>query len=144
MIIIKYKYKQFLYLIIFFIIILIGFKGCYILKSNSLHAHISINDVKSINVIAYTTRIASAEETQNIVKWFNSIYNIQENPEFEGTTSSSNIQIILKSNEKISIGYPGRANQDFEIQMYNKKGKYISYWGNQSNIKEILEEACGK
>jgi hypothetical protein len=49
--------------------------------------------------------------------------------------------IILKSNEKIGISYPGRHNQDFKIQRYNRKGKYISYWDKQSDIKKILEEA---
>jgi len=144
MIVMKYKYKQFLYLIIFFLIVFLGFKGCYILKANSLHQHISINDVQSIVIRAYSTRIATPEETENIVKWFNSINNIGENPDFEGPTNSSSMEIKLKSSGQISILYPSRSNQDFEIQRYNKKGKLISYWGRQSNIKKILEEASRK
>ena len=48
----------------------------------------------------YDTRTASAEETRNIVKWFDSVQNIQENSELEGTTDTSSIEIILKPNKK--------------------------------------------
>ena len=141
MIIIKHKYKQVLYSIIFFIVVFLGLKGCYMLKANSLHKHILINDVQSIVIRSYSNRIANLEETEDIVKWFNSINNIQGNPDFEGPTNSSSIEIILKSGKKTSILYPSRSNQDFEIQRYNEKGKVISYWGKQSDIKKILEEA---
>lgn len=141
-IIIKYKYKEFLYLILFFTVISLGFKAYGTIKSNSLHQHISMNDVQSIAING--GRITSPEEIQNIVKWFNSINNINENPDFAGTTDSSSIEIILKSNEKIGIFYPGRVNQDFEIQRNNRKGKWTSYWGNQSNIRKMLEDASAK
>lgn len=144
MITIKYKYKQFLYFILFFMFMLLVLKTCSTLKSNSLHAQVSVNDVQSIIIRAYDSRTANSEETKNIIKWFNSINNIQGNPEFAGSTDSASIQIILKSNEKISILYPGAHGKDFEIQRYNKKNKYISYWGKQPDIREILEKASGE
>lgn len=137
----KYKHKQLLYSVIFFAFIFLGFKAYSTIKSSSIHEHILVNDVQSVTIRGYGTRTASSEEMQNIVKWFNTINNVQENTEFAGTTNSSSIEITLKSNKKISLFYPGRVYQDFEIQRYNKKGKYISYLGNQSDIKKILEEA---
>ncbi|MFL0269366.1 hypothetical protein [Candidatus Clostridium radicumherbarum] len=126
----------------FFLIIFIGFKAYSNIKSNSLHKHISFNDVQSIKINA--SRISDHEEIQNIVNWFNSIQDINENPDFAGTTSNYNIEILLKSNEKIGIFYPGKANQDFEIQRNNIKGRWFSYWGNQPNIRKILEENTPK
>jgi hypothetical protein len=101
-----------------------------------------MNDIQSIAING--SRITNLEEIQNIVKWFNAIYNVNENPDFEGTTSASGIQIILKSNKKILILYPGRVNQDFEIQRNNSEGKWISYWGNQPDIRKMLEDAAAK
>ncbi|MFL0248679.1 hypothetical protein [Candidatus Clostridium stratigraminis] len=87
-------------------------------------------------------KLTNSQELENIVKSFNSINNINENPDFAGTTSNSSIEIVLKSNENIEILFPGKVNQDFEIQRYNKKGKWTSYWGNQADIRKILEEAA--
>lgn len=139
-IIIKYKDKQILYLILFFAIIILGVKACSAIKSNSIHEHILLNDVQYITI--NDVKLTNSVEIQNIVKWFNSINNINENPDFAGTTSSSSIEIVLKSNQNIEIQYPGKVNQDFEIQRYNKKGKWSSYWGNQPDIRKILEEAA--
>lgn len=138
------KNKQLLYLIIFLIFIFLAFKGCSALKANSLHAHISSNDIQSIVIRGRNKRTATPEETGKIVTWFNSINHINSNPDFAGTTDSSSIEIVLKSNEKIGILFPGMRNQDLEIQRNNRKGKLISYWGNQSDIRKILEEAAAE
>ena len=113
----------------------------YYFYKDTIHTPIDIKDVESISILGHTKKIVTDKETENILGWFNSISNIHPNPNFSGTTDNSSIEILLKSNEKISIYYPAKNNQDFEIQRHNKKGKLISYWGNQSNIRKLLEEA---
>jgi len=135
------KSKKLIYLIMLFIGIFIVFKGCSHLRAYWIHEHISISDVQSIVIRGRNTRNAAPEEAEKIVKWFNSIYDIEKN-DFSGTTDISSIQIILKSNEKIGIFYPGKRNKDFEIQRYSRTGTWISYWGNQPDIKNILQIAA--
>lgn len=127
-------------MVMFFAVIFVGFKVFSTIRSNLIHERISLIDIQDISING--GKITNPQELQNIVKWFNSISNVNENPDFAGTTSSSSIDIVLKSDEKIRISYPGKINQDFEIQRNNKKGKWISYWGNQSDIKNILQEAA--
>lgn len=122
---------------LFFVVIFLGFEACSIIKSSSLHKSISVDDVHSI--VVNNSSIKNTEEIRNIVKWFNSIYNINENSDFSGTTGTSILEITLKSDKKIIISYPGRVNQDFEIQRENGQGKWVSYWGNQPDIRKMLE-----
>ena len=123
------------------ILTFLAFKGYSALKVYILHEHISINDVQSIVIRGFNSKNATPEEAEKIVNWFNSIYGIKEN-DFSGTTDSSSIEIILKSNKKIAISYPGKRGKDFEIQRYNRTGTWISYWGNQSDLKKILKDAA--
>ena len=115
---------------------------CYsALKAYWIHEHISINDVQSIVIRGRYSRNATPEETEKIVNWFNLIYDIEAN-NFSGTTDNFSIDIKLKSNKKIEIFYPGKRNKDFEIQRHDRIGTWISYWGNQPDIRKILEDAA--
>ena len=75
------------------------------------------------------------------MSWFILISDIRENKNFLGTTSESEIIILLKSKNKISIS---RSGWNFEVQRYDKSGKWISYWGKQPDIERILEAAARK
>ncbi|MEQ8154652.1 MAG: hypothetical protein ABRQ25_07195 [Clostridiaceae bacterium] len=112
---------------------------------NSIHEHINITDVESVEIegsaIKGDVRIATENEMKDIVNWFNSISDIRKNKDFRGTTSESHIIILLKSKNKISVS---RSGWNFEVQRYDKSGKWISYWGKQPDIERILEEAARK
>lgn len=127
-------YRNLIILLISILVIVAVY--CFFANSNKLHKPINVNDVESINIIGRTTsRIANKEETQNIVKWFNSITNIRENKDLSGTTAEAVIIIKLKTGNEISISKSGK---DFEVQRTNNSGELISYWGKQSNIRDIL------
>lgn len=138
------KHKKFLIIILILIFIILGAYRWRTYSINSIHTHISISDVESIKIwgssIKSEGKIATAEERKDIVRWFNSISDIRKNKDFQGTTEEVGIIILLKSKNKISIGSSG---WNFEVQRYNKNGKWISYWGKHPEIERILEEAVG-
>lgn len=138
------KHKEGLIIILLLTFIIFGAGRWLIYSINLIHTHISISDVESVEIwesgIQGKGKIATAEETKYIVNWFNSIGDIRINEGFEGTTEESGITILLKSKNKISIG---RSGWNFEVQRYNKNGKWISYWGKHPEIERILEEAVG-
>jgi hypothetical protein len=139
------RYKKGVIMVLVSIFIIIGVQRWHIYSVNSIHTQISISDIECIRIsgtaIKGDGKIATEDEMKNIVNWFNSISDIRENKDFQGTTEESIITILLKSKSKISIGRSGR---NFEVQRYNKNGKRISYWGKQPDVEKILEEAAGK
>ena len=137
------RYKKGIILVVTLGLAFIGFKAWNTYYINSMHVQISISDVESIKfdgrAIKNSYKIATEDEVKNVVTWFNSISNVRGNLDFQGTTADSHIIIILKSKKEILIAKSGR---DFEIQRYNSKGRWISYWGKQADIRKILQEAA--
>ncbi len=127
------RYRNFKILMIS--ILAIGLIYYFFTNSNKLHESINISDVESINIWGRTSRIANSDEEQDIIKWFNSINNIRQNKDFAGTTPEAGIIIQLKTGNSILILKSGT---DFEVQRTYSSGKYISYWGKQSEIRYIL------
>lgn len=113
-----------------------------------MHIKIDVNNVESIRIYGAAIKgdkFANQDEIIDIINWFNSATDIGRNKDFQGVgTPESGIIIQLKSgfgNKSIGILKSG---QDFEVQRYDKHGKYVSYWGKQINIKNILKEAAEK
>lgn len=72
-------------------VLAIGLIYYFFTNTSKLHEPISASDVESINIWGSTNRVASSSEQQDIIKWFNSITNIRENKNFEGTTPDAGI-----------------------------------------------------
>ena len=110
----------------------------YYLFANKSKLHEAIDESNVETIIIWDTmgrRIANSDEKQDIIRWFNSITNIRQNKEFAGTTPEAGIMIELKTGNGIHILASGK---DFEVQRTNSSGKHISYWGQQSNIRDVL------
>lgn len=124
--------------IILFLVVLLIFKNMAI---NDIHSCISDDEINSIYISGMSThgniKIEDDKEIKNIVKWFNAITDIRENKDFLGVTDNSEIIINLKTNKQILILKSGI---DFEIQRYDKNGKWISYWGKQTDISRLLSQ----
>jgi len=136
-------YKNQLTIALVLVLICVGAKMWNDHYINSIHSHININDIETIKISGIAVenqyKLATKDEIKNIVNWFNSTSHIHSNPDFKGTTGDSSIIITLKSKKEIAII---RSGEDFEIQRYNKKGKWISYWGEQGEIKRVLEDSA--
>lgn len=114
-----------------------------IFATSKLPRPINIDDVQNIaiwNKVDWElkSRIATYDEKQKMVAWFNSVTDIRTNKYFAGETPEAGIIIKLKSGKQISII---RSGIDFEVQTNNLLGKRISYWGKQKDIKNLLDEA---
>lgn len=129
------KRYTYLIIIIFFLLIVVIH---FVSNANKLHTPINENDVKYITIYGHNTRVVSAYEKKEIIKWFNSITGIRNNKEFAGTTPEAGIIIDLKAGNRILILQSGI---DFEVQRTNIAGNPISYWGKQPNIRNLLDEA---
>ncbi|MHB8131128.1 MAG: hypothetical protein ACYDEX_19275 [Mobilitalea sp.] len=128
--------KRYRNLIIFIIFILFfGLIFCFFTNTSKLHEQVNVNDVETINIWGTTNRVADSVEKQDITNWFNSTTNVRQNKYFAGTTPEAGINIKLKNGSSIHILKSGT---DFEVQRTNSSGKFISYWGKQSNIRNVL------
>lgn len=119
-----------IFFIIFFWLIFYFFTN-----TSKLHEPVNVNDVESINIWGSTNRMADSVEKQDIINWFNSTTDVRQNKYFAGTTPESGVLIKLINGSSIHILKSGT---DFEVQRINSSGKFISYWGKQSNIRNIL------
>lgn len=142
------RYKKGFIIMLLFVLFYIGFKVYRDYNINSMHTKINISDVESIKIYGTAIKVdryANSDETKNIINWFNSTTDIRRNREFEGVgTPDSNILIQLKSGGRLGKINIAKSGQDFEVQKHDKKGKLISYWGKQSDIRRILKEAAGE
>lgn len=127
------RFSKLLMLIIFILAVWLIYY--FFTNTSKLHEPVNLNDVESIIIWGQTNRLANSAEKQDIINWFNSTTDIRQNRDFAGTTPESGIVIKLKMRSDILILKSGT---DFEVQRTNSSGKHISYWGRQSNIRNIL------
>jgi|BioPla2DNA2_1021312.scaffolds.fasta_scaffold27136_4 hypothetical protein len=123
------------FIVLLISILSIGLIYYFSTYASELHEPINVSDVESIKIWGRTSRIANSDEKRDIIKWFNSTSNIRENKDFAGTTPDAGIVIKLQTGNEILILKSGT---DFEVQRTNSSGVRISYWGEQSNIRNIL------
>lgn len=123
--------RKLIYISVLMLIVL-GWFGWNEYSTQALHKEITVDEVSEIKLWGSKERIASNEEAKKIIGWFNNIKDIRENEKLSGSTPSSGIIIKLKSGEEILIL---RSGEEFEVQ--RNEG---SYWGKQSNIKELLNQ----
>lgn len=128
----RYKYNAVL-------IIILSLATCYFYNyrySSPLHEKVHINTVESIIIWTDSNRTTvSNQEIHAIIDCFNSTTNTRRNKHFNGTTPNSGILIQLKNGQSIHILNSGT---DFEVQRWHSSGKFISYWGEQKEISELL------
>lgn len=123
-------------------LVLLGFARWNLYGASRVHFPIAIDDVETVEVWGTALHgirtIVVGEEINKIAAWFNSIDNVRANPDFQGTTPESGIVIRLKSREEILIFNSG---PNFEVQRRNQRGRTISYWGKQTEIEKLLNDA---
>lgn len=117
-------------------VLVVGLLYYLFMNKGKLHEEIHLSDVDAVIIWnSEGRRLASSEEEQDIIRWFNSMTNIRHNKDYAGTTPEAGIIIELKTGRGIQILASGT---DFEVQRTNSSGKHVSYWGQQSDIKDIL------
>lgn len=111
-------------------------------SAREIHKPVSVDEVSRIRIwgASVITDMATKEETENIIKWFNSASDIRENKGFAGTTPEAGIYIDLKSGRTISII---RSGSDFEVQKGTVTGR-TSYWAKQSELRKLLDRLAGQ
>ncbi len=124
-------------IVVITIIVLVGLLYYSMNNASKLHDQVDISEVESISILGKNNRMARPDEIHEIISWFNGLTNVRHNKEFAGTTSESRIFINLKDGNSIHIINSGT---DFEVQRKDQSGKIISYWGKQSNIRDLLDE----
>lgn len=122
-------------LLLAFIVLAVALVLWSYLSPSKWHQPIKVDDISNITLWGRTSREATQEDVINIVKWFNSAYDIR-NANFVGTTEESGINVVMKNGEKVSIG---RSGKDFEVQRKDKRGVYRSYWARQPQLKQLLD-----
>jgi hypothetical protein len=119
------------------ILIAINWKGY---TARDLHQPVTMENTARIAIWGsglrevHTERETTPQETEKIVKWYNSASDFRENKEFAGPTPEAGAVIFLKDGTRINVIRTG-GEETIEIQ---SKGK--SYWAKQGEFRQFLDE----
>lgn len=105
-----------------------------------VHKPISLSSVESVEVYSKGSRagqVLSDEEAAQIIRWFNSAYDVKNNPYHgaPGCGTHSSVVVHLKSGQEVSIvsymrvtrGKPGADLEDLKADYYFKQPELEQY-----------------
>lgn len=85
-------------------------------------------------------RPATAEEREQVIRWYNAGSHPRDNSALAGTTPQAGIRIRFAGGGRLSIS---RSGTDFEVQDFREeKPRY--YWLKQADLRRFLDELAGR
>jgi hypothetical protein len=137
--------KRPMYVLVLLLLIVFGWQGWQYYLQKTIHQPIALQEIVSIELWGRALpgekrRGATADEVEQIVKWFNYGEEIRQNTQFTGTTPEAGIRIDLVSGHLISIIRSGGV----EVQRTDVSEQNVAYWMLQPELQKLLDQLAGE